>query len=333
MKRFVLLVLGFVLAAAAPAQAKMLVAVSIAPQAYFLKQIAGDRVDALVMVPPGTDAHTYEPKPRQLAELGKAAAYFGIGMDFENAWLPRFQAANPKMAIVATDAGIEKMPMVAHDHEHEHEAAGQAQEKAEDAHYCGGNDKAALPQEQHPEEHHEAGEEHHHAGEPDPHIWLSPRLAKVIAANMRDGLIKADPAGAADYKAGYERFVASCDALDAAIKKAFAGLPPGEHVFMVFHPSWGYFARDYGLTQEPIEQLGREPGPKALASLVKEAKKDNVKVIFVQPQMSARQAETIAQAIGGSVAPLDPLAADWADNLTKAAGAIRQGMAGASEAK
>ena len=320
MKRLVLLVLGGLLAVAAPAQARIMVAVSIAPQAYFLKQIAGDRVEALVMVPSGTDAHTYEPKPRQLAELGKAAAYCGIGMDFENAWLPRFQAANPKMAIVHTDAGIEKMPMVAH--EHGHEAAGQAQEKAEDAHYCGGNDKAALPH-----------EPHHEAGEPDPHIWLSPRLAKVIAANMRDGLIKVDPAGAADYKAGYERFAASCDALDAAIKKAFAGLPPGEHVFMVFHPSWGYFAREYGLTQEPIEQLGREPGPKALAALVKEAKKDNVKVIFVQPQMSARQAETIAQAIGGSVAPLDPLAADWADNLTQAAGAIRRGMAGASEAK
>jgi len=318
MKRIMLLLAGLLFASAVPAQAKMLVAVSIAPQAYFLKQIAGDRVDALVMVPAGTDAHTYEPKPRQLAELAKAAAYFGIGMDFENAWLPRFKAASPKMVIVPTDAGIEKMPMVAHDHEaeeHEHEHAAEGQD----------HDKAG---------HAEAHGHHHHAGEPDPHIWLSPKLAKKIGANMRDGLVAADPAGAADYRAGYERFAASCDALDAAIKKEFAGLPPGEHVFMVFHPSWGYFARDYGLTQEPIEQLGREPGPRALAGLVKEAKKDNVKVIFVQPEMSARQAETIAQSIGGTVATLDPLAADWADNLTKAAKAIRQGMAGpSSEAK
>ncbi|WP_300163346.1 zinc ABC transporter substrate-binding protein [Solidesulfovibrio sp.] len=307
MKKLLALMAGIVFTWSTPAAAKMLVAVSIAPQAYFLKQIAGDRVEALVMVPPGADAHTYEPKPRQLAELGKAAVYFGIGMDFENAWLPRFQAANPKMAVVRTDAGIEKIPMVAH-------------EDDDDDH---GQDKGKGKEEGH----------HHEAGEPDPHVWLSPKLAKTLAASMRDALAKADPEGAADYAAGYEKFAASCDALAADIQQRFADLPPGEHKFMVFHPSWGYFARDFGLTQEPIEQLGREPGPKALAALVREAKKDGVKVIFVQPQMSARQAQTIAQAIGGQVAALDPLSDDWAANLENAAKALRQGMAGQTEPK
>uniref|UniRef100_I2Q1W5 ABC-type metal ion transport system, periplasmic component/surface adhesin n=1 Tax=Desulfovibrio sp. U5L TaxID=596152 RepID=I2Q1W5_9BACT len=310
MKRIVLL-LGatlLVLGLAGPAQAKILAAVSIAPQAYILRQIAGDRVDTLVMVPAGADAHTYEPKPRQLADLGRAAVYFGVGMDFEKAWLPRFAATNPKMAIVQTDAGIEKIPMMAHHHEH-------------------GGEEAAGQGPGHEEGHHDE------AGEPDPHVWLSPRLAKVLAASMRDALAKADPAGAAVYAAGYDRFAASCDALDADIRKMFADLPPGEHKFMVFHPSWGYFARDYGLTQEPIEQLGREPGPKVLAALVREAKEDGVKVIFVQPQMSARQAETIAQAIGGKVAALDPLAEDWPGNLLAGAKALREGMAGGPEGK
>jgi len=298
MKRTALVMMaGLFLGLAGPAQAKLLAAVSIAPQAYFLKQIAGDRADVLVMVPPGADAHTYEPRPRQLADLAKAALYFAVGMDFEQAWLPRFAAANPKMAIVQTDAAIEKIPMVAHEHE--------------------------------------AGEAHGHdeAGEPDPHVWLSPRLAKVQAAAMRDALVVADPDGAAVYAAGYERFAAACDALDAEVQRLFADLPAGEHKFMVFHPSWGYFARDYGLVQEPIEQFGREPGPKVLAALVREAREDGVKVIFVQPQMSARQAETIAQAIGGKVAALDPLAEDWPANLMAAAKALRQGMAGQSEAK
>jgi zinc transport system substrate-binding protein len=313
MKKVFVLLAGIVFAWSAPAAAKMLVAVSIAPQAYFLKQIAGDRVDALVMVPPGADAHTYEPKPRQLAELGKAALYFGIGMDFENAWLPRFKAANPNMVVVRTDAGIEKMPMVAHEDEDDH---------APDAHA-----KGKKGDEQHKEGH------HHEAGEPDPHVWLSPNLAKVLAASMRDALAKADPQGAPDYAAGYDRFAASCDALAAGIQQRFADLPPGEHKFMVFHPSWGYFARDFGLTQEPIEALGREPGPKALAALVREAKKNGVKVVFVQPQMSTRQAQAIAQAIGGEVATLDPLAEDWAANLENAAKALRKGMAGQTEPK
>lgn len=315
MKRLLLLSLGCVLALAIPAQAKLLVAVSIAPQAYFLKQIAGDRAEALVMVPAGADAHTYEPKPRQLAALSGAALYCGVGMDFEAAWLPRFAAANPKMVIVHTDAGIEKMPMLAHEHEHEeHEQPAAIGKEAGHAH--------------------EAGHHHHHeAGEPDPHVWLSPRLAKVLGANMRDALIKADPEGSAAYTTGYERFAASCDTLAAGIEKLFADLPAGPHKFMVFHPSWGYFARDFGLTQVPIEQLGHEPGPKALAALVTEARKDGVKVIFVQPQMSASQAQTLAKSIGGTVAPLDSLAGDWADNLMTAAKALRQGLATSGETK
>ena len=79
MRRLMFLFLGASLFLAAPAQAKLLAAVSIAPQAYFLKQIAGDRAEVVVMVPAGADAHTYEPRPRQLAELGKAAVYFAGG--------------------------------------------------------------------------------------------------------------------------------------------------------------------------------------------------------------------------------------------------------------
>jgi len=304
MKRLSLLLLLLVCLCAAPAQARLLAVVSIAPQAYFLKQIAGDRVDVLVMVPAGADAHTYEPKPKQLTALSGAAVYFAVGMDFEAAWLPRFAAANPKMTIVNTAAGIEKMPMVAHEHageDHEHDA--------------------------------KAAGHHHEAGEPDPHVWLSPRLAKVLGAAMRDALVTLDPAGAAAYAAGYARFAASCDTLDADIKKLFADLPAGEHKFMVFHPSWGYFARDFGLTQEPIEQLGHEPGPRALAGLVREAKKDGVKVIFVQPQFSTSQAATIASAIGGTVVAIDPLSENWPASLLDAARALRQGLTGTGEAK
>jgi zinc transport system substrate-binding protein len=317
--------MGFILISAMPAQAKILAAVSIAPEAYFLKQIGGDRVDVVVMVPPGADAHTYEPKPKQMVELTKAAAYFAIGMDFEEAWLPRFAAANPTMRIVHTDAGIDKMPMTVHHHEdddHDHDKGNKGHDHDKDK-------KAAKA---HEHEKAEKGHGHeHHDGELDPHVWLSPKLAKVIGASMRDALIQVDPDGAADYAAGYGRFAAACDALDADVKKVFADVPAGQRKFMVFHPSWGYFARDYGLTQIPIEQLGREPGPKALAGLIKEAKADGVKVIFVQPQMSAAQAETIAKGIGGATAAINPLAEDWPASLHSAATALRQGLTGNKE--
>lgn len=330
MRRLTSLILGFVFISAAPAQARLLAAVSIAPQAYFLKQIAGDRADVVVMVPSGADAHTYEPRPRQLADLGKAAVYFAVGMDFEKAWLPRFAAANPKMTIIQTDAGIDKMPMTAHDHDghddHDKAQAGKAGPGHDKAGKEHGHDAVGT------EEAHGHGHDDQD-GEPDPHVWLSPKLAKVIGAAMRDALAKADPEGAGAYAAGYERFAAACDVLEADIRKSFADLPPGVHKFMVFHPSWGYFARDFGLTQEPIEQLGREPGPKALAGLVKEARQDGVKVIFIQPQMSAAQAETIAKGIGGTTAAIDPLAEDWPAGLLAAAKALRQGIIGQTEAK
>lgn len=85
--------------------------------------------------------------------------------------------------------------------------------------------------------------------------------------------------------------------------------------FMVFHPAWGYFARDYGLEMIPIELGGTEPSAAELATLMAEAKEENIKVIFAQPEFSKRDAETIAQEIGGEVLLLDPLAADWLENL------------------
>jgi zinc transport system substrate-binding protein len=88
---------------------------------------------------------------------------------------------------------------------------------------------------------------------------------------------------------------------------------------MVFHPSWGYFARAYGLEQIPIEVEGKEPKPAELKDLIDYAKKRDIKVIFVQPQFSRQAAQTIARSIGGQIAFLDPLAPDWPRNLREAA--------------
>jgi zinc transport system substrate-binding protein len=87
--------------------------------------------------------------------------------------------------------------------------------------------------------------------------------------------------------------------------------------FLVLHPAWGYFADTYGLVQIPVERDGKEPGAQALAELVDEARRDGLKVIFVQPQFNPKPAET--QAIGGRIEVLDDLAPDYAANLRRAA--------------
>jgi zinc transport system substrate-binding protein len=95
---------------------------------------------------------------------------------------------------------------------------------------------------------------------------------------------------------------------------------------MVFHPSWGYFARDYGLHQVPVEIEGKTPKPAQLKRLIEHARKRDIRLIFVQPQFSRKSAELIARAIGARIIEADPLAADWEQNLRRSAEAIKEAL-------
>ena len=105
------------------------------------------------------------------------------------------------------------------------------------------------------------------------------------------------------------------EALDRELHALLDPLP--NRGFMVFHPAWGYFADSYGLAQVPIEHEGKEPGARALAALIDQANRENIKVVFVQPQFDKRSATQVARAIGGAVVAVDPLAADYVDNLRR----------------
>ena len=86
---------------------KMQVSVSIPPQAYFVERIAGELVEVNILVGAGDDPHSYEPTPRQMQAIAKSQAYFANGVEFEDAWLGKFAAANPQMQIVDTASGID----------------------------------------------------------------------------------------------------------------------------------------------------------------------------------------------------------------------------------
>lgn len=291
----IIITLAFLFALAAPAHAeKNIVFVSIPPQKYFVEKIGQDLVDVHIMVSPGQNPHSYEPKPSQMTAVAKARAFFAIGVPFEKTWLPKFAALNPNLAIFHTDEGIKKIAMTAHHHDHEHEdhEPGHEHEKPE---VEGDHDHAEL----------------------DPHIWTSPVQVRNIARNTLNGLVKIDPAHETEYQKGYEAFLRELDSLDAELRKILKN-QQGK-AFMVYHPAWGYLARDYGLVQEPIELEGKAPKPAQLAAVVDLARRLGVKVIFVQPQMSSRDAEVIAREIGGQVIKADPLAEDWAGNIKEQA--------------
>ena len=260
--------------------------VSILPQAYFLERVGGERVDVSVMVGRGHSPAMYEPRPKQMTRLSEARLYFRIGVPFENVWMQRISKVNPKMKVIDTRRGIELLSMKA-DHHGKHQGD------------------------------HDDGK-----GLKDPHIWLSLRLVKVQAQNICDALIAEDRAHSGYYQNNLRRFHSDLDRMDAEITETLANLKTRK--FMAFHPAWGYFARDYGLEQMPIEVEGKDPNARALADLIKRAKEEGIKVVFVQTQFSAKSAETVAQAIGGRIVQIDPLAKDYLKNMRKIAETFRK---------
>ena len=151
----------------------------------------------------------------------------------------------------------------------------------------------------------------------DPHIWLSPKLVKVQAETIQTALAEIDPDHAEEYKANLDAFIADIDALDADIRATLDGLDSNK--FIVFHPAWSYFAQDYGLEMVSIEVNGQEPSAQELANVIETAVTENIKVIFVQPEFSQEDAETIASEIDGATLAISPLNPDWLSNLQNVA--------------
>lgn len=165
---------------------------------------------------------------------------------------------------------------------------------------------------------------HGHGEELDPHVWLSPPNLKRMAAVMAETLIEEDPGHEQIYRKNLWLVNDLLDDLDQSIERELA--PHRGGPFFVFHPAFGYFANRYGLQQMAVESGGKSPTPKQLLRLIREARAENVGVIFVQPQFDPRSAERIATAIDGKVIPLDPLAENVVRNLGNMASEIAQAL-------
>ncbi len=280
-----------------PSSHKVRAVVSILPQAYFVERIGGELVDVEVLVRPGQSPHTYEPTPAEIGKTAHAQVYFAVDMPFEARLLERISAANKGMLVVDTRKGVPLRSMAADEAGHE--------EGESEGH----------------EEHHG-----HAAGQPDPHFWLSPRLAGILAANVCDGLKAVDAAHAAEYQANLKAVQDDLAALDAEIAAALA--PLKGRAFFVYHPAFGYFADAYGVKQVPVEIEGKSPNAKDLALLIARARDEGVKVIFVQPQFSPKGAQAVAAAIGGAVVPIDDLPRDYIHSLQDMAQKVGAALSG-----
>ena len=282
---------------------KVRVFVSIPPEAYFVERVGGDRVRVSVLVSPGREPHDFEPTPKQMVSLGDARLYFAIGFPFEETLVRKIGATFRSLRIVNIRKGVPLRTM-------SDDAAHHATEESN--RHAGGK--------------HGAG--HAHANErgrhPDPHTWMNPRNVRIMARNIARALAEVDPGGTKTYEANLEEFLTDLEAVDHEIATALAPVKGRE--VLVFHPAFGYFTDAYGLKQVAVEFGGRAPTARRLAELIARARSEGVRVIFVQPQFSARTAQAVARAIHGAVVPMDPLARDYLGNLRDMARKVRTAL-------
>lgn len=287
----------FLIQTSAHGMDKLKIVTSIAPLAYFIESIGGNRVDVTTLIPAGGNPHTYEPTPRQMNIVSKADLYVkaGSGIEFEIIWMKRIEALNKKMSVCDVSKGITLIDInYAESHENEYK-----QEK----------DK-------------EHG--HSHRGGKDPHIWLSPVNAVIIAENIRDSLSETDPGNKDYYYRNTSSVIEKLKAIKQNIMATLGAVTTKK--FFIFHPAWGYFARDFNLEQIPVELSGKEPTPERLEKLVKKAKKEKINVIFSSPQFSKKSAEVIAREIKGKVVFIDPMSKDYLSNLEHTAQLLQENL-------
>jgi zinc transport system substrate-binding protein len=242
----------------------------IPPIAGLAERIGGDRVEVETLLRPGDNPHTFEPRPRQAAALGRADLVLTCGFPFEQR-LARNLSGRPSGPVVADlRPGIDRSA-----------EAGSARSSHE--------------------------HDHGHA-EADPHIWMSPPLLRILSLNLFEALKASDPSSESYFRGRLDRLINALDSLDRGTGRALA--PYRGRAFLAAHPSFGRFAEAYGLKQMSVESEGKSPSARGLASIVREARKERVSLVFTEPQFDPSGAEAVAKAIGGTVAAVDPLGRD-----------------------
>ncbi|NMC75849.1 MAG: zinc ABC transporter solute-binding protein, partial [Candidatus Methanofastidiosa archaeon] len=255
---------------------KVIVYATLSPQKEMIEAVGGDKVSVNILVPQGGDPHTADIKPSQLAELSKAKLYVMIGSGIEFELKSMEKIRDLNKNMYVVDSS--KGIELIDISEHEHEEINVE---------------------------HETGK--------DPHIWTSIRNGKIMVQNICEGLVAVDPDNKDYYLKNRDEYLRQLDEADQFITNQLRDMP--NRSFMIFHPSWGYFAKDYNLTQIAIEVEGKEPTLQSLAHIIEEAKEENIKTIFVSPGFSSKAAGIITKEIWGKTEVLDPLAENYIENL------------------
>jgi len=246
-----------------------IITVSIEPLRFFTSAIAGYHYRVNVIVPPGASPATYEPPPGVIRDVSNS------NLMIINGYLG-FELAWMDR-IIKMNEGMEMLKL------------------------SGSQDLIAADSHRH-------GDDIHYTGV-DPHFWVSPVRARIIARDIKDFLIKNDPGREKEYNSNYLELDSIIRDTDSYLRSLFDTLD--RRSFMIFHPSLSYLASDYGLEQIAVETEGKEPSPSELKRIIDRGREHDIRTIFIQREFDKRNAALIGDEIGAETVVIDPLSSEW----------------------
>lgn len=273
--------LGLSVSASAADKVKAVASFSILGD--MVKQVGGDRVDVATLVGPDGDAHVFSPTPADAKTLAGAQLFFVNGLGFEG-WMERLEKSSGfKGKVVVTSTGVKPRTMV-----------------EEEGHHHGGADA----DEDHAE--HAKGEQHDDEEAEvvtDPHAWQDLENGKLYVANIRDGLIAADPAGKAVYEANAAKYLDAIAKEEAAVKQGLAALPQASRKIITSHDAFGYFGAAYGLEIIAPEGVSTESEASAqdVAKIIRQIKEEKIPAVFMENITDHRLLDQIARETGAKI--------------------------------
>ncbi|GIO38978.1 ABC transporter substrate-binding protein [Paenibacillus antibioticophila] len=278
-------------------EGKVNVVTSFYPIYEFARAIGGEDANVINLLPTGVEPHDWTPRSQDILNTSKAQLFFYNGAGLEG-WVPNFLKGLGKDSTVKTVEVSQGIELIYTDEDDGHGHGEAAEVEHDDDH-----------------EHQAGNEDHDHdhgATHIDPHTWVSPKSAKIMAENMKNTFIEADPAHQANYEARYKELIEKLDALDAKFTSELEGMAKKEIV--VSHQAFGYLCRDYGLTQHAIMGLSPDAEPRGqdLVKLSKLVKEEGIQYIFFEELVSDRLAKTLASEAGVETMVLNPV-----EGLTK----------------
>ncbi len=265
------------------ADGKLAILVAVDPIAYFVERVGGDNVVVAALTPQGKDPESFAPTPGSLKAVAATKIFFRVGLPIEERFARNIAAIAPNAETVDLR---DELDMLASEHHHHH----------------------------HDEDDHEHEHEHEHDDESlDAHVWTSPANVRLMTKKVAETLTEADPANAETYRANAAALDAELAALQAETAERLA--PYADRGFFVFHPAYGYYAREFDLKQYAIEFEGKAPRPRDLNDLIERVKKEQVTKLIVQPEFNRSSAQAVANAIDGELVDHSPLIKDYFANI------------------